>query len=212
VVPYTTSYPERWRTTGLIAACAIALSILAGGLVNGSIISITDRLPGLSIIIGPVAPMALFGIFYKLYDRWLWHLPVLGTSIPNLAGTWNGQVTFHEPADGPPLQCRVVIKQSWTKLSIAFTGTDAQGTPVTQSSVIMAGLNSFDNVNGGLRYEYEVVPLGQAVAQPRAVGMAHLTMLTGDSHLGGEYFNLPQNLGPDVGWFHRHGAYSLTRA
>jgi hypothetical protein len=75
----------------------------------------------------PIDTMAFYGLFYELFDRWVWKrrwLRTLGVvKVPNLSGTWTGQVQPIETNGisaglGINANLNIQIEQTWTTMLI----------------------------------------------------------------------------------------------
>jgi hypothetical protein len=210
MVPYTTNFTNRTRTTAIMAVLATAMVIVVGAPVNSALGIITARRLWLAALVAAPSPMAVFGLLYWAYDSilWRWHAPVVGSRIPNLNGSWHGFVTFKDMG-GSRLNCQVKIAQTWTRISVAFSGVEGEQRH-TRSSVIMAALNR-EEVTGGLRYEYLVFPEASAEDQVSAIGTAHLGLEDNNLRvLEGAYHNQPQYVGGN--WVHHFGEYRIERS
>lgn len=208
---YTSTEAKRHKPTAVIAFVCFVGSLLLSGLIARA---------GLPSEVGAPSALALFGAGFAAFDRWIWKWSVLGlsvSSIPNLNGSWKGEIEVCKwalPDDSNSESrvkeylgkhdCDVEIEQTWTRIQIRFT------TEATESDSLMASVGPAKEGGGGLRYEYAVkgrpganlLP-GEETRQHR--GMAYLLPARSRdwSKLRGGYFNDQE--------FQLFGAYSLDR-
>src|SRR5574341_1942940 len=68
--------------------------------------------------------MGFYGLFYKLFDRYLWRIPLLRKlgiiKIPNLNGAWKGYVASSYDEHNSRHDAVIDIHQTWRKISIQF--------------------------------------------------------------------------------------------
>lgn len=141
--------------------------------------------------ISPPDTMIFYGLFYLFFDkvvwRWRWIRSVGITKIPNLSGTWKGQVvqssaTGGVAATGAPMDITLSIRQSWTEISII--GRTAQSSSHSLSGHMMVS----DECS--LSYEYLNEPSASAVSTMHAHrGRASLLLENKGTTLCGEYFS-----------------------
>lgn len=139
----------------------------------------------------PVDTMALYGLFYFIFDRFMWKWRILQwlriTSVPDVSGEWQGQV---RPAPtvgvsaglGAPVDITLTIKQTWTALSVsARTGLSASHS--LSGAFVVAGEPS-------LSYEFVNEPSAAAPDTMHAHrGVARLTLTPARTVLEGEYYS-----------------------
>lgn len=209
LVPYTTNYTNRTTTIATLAVIAAGIVLVVAGSVNAGEHFVTKNNKLLVSLIGVPSPIAVFGIVYWVYDNLIWRVPKVGSKIPSLRGEWTGQVTFDNRHNVDPMECRVTITQTWSKMNVIFRGYK-DGKVQTYSSIIMAALNKEENP-GGLRYEYQVRPQSGAAQQPPTIGTAYLNKAPDDpNHLFGGYYNAP----PEVDSRNRlqhYGSYVIDK-
>ncbi len=150
--------------------------------------------------------LALFAIAFWLFDKYVWGFGIHRlrvTKIPNLSGTWEGEISVcrwneeekeglrtRKKEDLGTHECKVAIKQTWSRISISFE------TNATESDSTMASLGPPHDERGGLRYEYDVKgkPGGRPFIKEETVrhrGVAHLKPAKGENwdNLTGSYYN-----------------------
>lgn len=162
-----------------------------GGLIITALVLLVPKLGAdISAWGGVLAGVVFSYVIFMLYDRCMWRWSVVeclpGTTVADMRGTWTGQLVVRaSPEDGEigqELGCTVRIEQDWSRIQVRLT------TDETESYSLMAAIDG-----RGLRYEYYVVPLSDEAGEVLGLlkphyGMADLK-LTGDSMLGGEWFN-----------------------
>jgi SMODS-associating 2TM, beta-strand rich effector domain len=88
--PYSTDAPERQYIPFFVAAAAIGAAFLASHVFD----TYQIRLPWW--VSPPIDTMAFYGLFYWLFDRFVWKWGWIHrlqiTRIPDLSGVWQGQV------------------------------------------------------------------------------------------------------------------------
>jgi SMODS-associating 2TM, beta-strand rich effector domain len=117
--------------------------------------------------------MGFYGIFYGLYNRWLWnkHIgPFHFSAIPYVGGVWAGIINSSYEG-GAKINAVISIKQTWQKISIRLE------TETSTSHTIMAALETEDSLDPGLKYEYMSEP------EPHAAETMHIHRGTGHLHL-----------------------------
>jgi hypothetical protein len=131
--------------------------------------------------------LAFYGLFYAIFDRLIWRwrwVHMLGiTKVPNLSGTWHGQVASansNAPGFGTPANIVLTIRQSWTEILIR-----AETLQSISNSLSAHILVRDDYV---LSYEYTNEPRAGAPDTMHAHrGIARLSF-DGKDSLVGEYF------------------------
>lgn len=128
-----------------------SLALLSAGLspVLASWISQVSHLISISLI----APsgLALFGLLFLLFDRFLWKWSLFYKTgvikIPNFAGTWNGQIiSSKQPQQKIPIT--VTIYQTYSNIRIRLE------TQYATSISLMAAFEMVDPGYFNLSYEY----------------------------------------------------------
>jgi SMODS-associating 2TM, beta-strand rich effector domain len=101
----------------------------------------------------------IFAGFEKRAWRWRATAKLPHCTMPDLSGGWSGQIEITKgkqgEAEGEQLDCRVHIKQDWSRIAIDFE------TEVSKSWSVMANVDARragENVHYELHYEYYVTP------------------------------------------------------
>jgi hypothetical protein len=160
-----------------------------------AVISIVSAwfLPRLIEIMGLAVPwwfdapavIGFYGIYYKLFDKFLWkRLVKIGLiQIPNLNGNWIGH--FQSSYDGHTTQkhATIEVKQSWTKMCIVFkSGT-------SRSKSISSSIITTDAEGYVLSYEYQNEPNYNSVSTMQIHrGFTRLILSRDKKELEGDYY------------------------
>lgn len=207
---YVATSIKRHLVVRTLASISIATSIALGVLFHQL------KLPS---YIAPPTGVAFFVLVFWLYNQYLWR-PKIGSPIPDLRGTWEGTVDIRKGEDvkagedkaraepaaeevPEELECTVLIKQTWTAISIEFE------TDKTESHSVTAALGPTGP--DGLHYEYNVtVEHGKKLernsqkTEDSHFGTAHLKPVRGSwDTLKGYYYNDRA--------FQRWGEYKIKR-
>lgn len=87
--------------------------------------SIISTFDFIGISTSSVTLLGVFGLLYFLYRKLLWKIPIISRfhSIPNLNGTWNGELISSYLTHGVPTRVKVSmrIKQDWDHISVICT-------------------------------------------------------------------------------------------
>jgi hypothetical protein len=139
----------------------------------------------------PIDTMAFYGLFYELFDRWIWKWSVLHklhiVTAPDLSGNWAGRV---EPIETDGVSAgltvkadlKITIKQTWTTMLIIG---DAK---LSKSHSLSASLITSGECT--LNYEYLNEPRPSAPSTMHAHrGVARVIVNEKDGKLDGEYFS-----------------------
>ena len=137
--------------------------------------------------------MALFGLFYKLFDLYLWKCKWLRKTkiikIPVLSGKWKGKYySIRRCEETNEIlktegEVEFTIEQTWTKISIK------QENEKSFSCSEIAGISINDNMGIVLRYQYrnEAKATGEATMHSH-MGFNKLRYLPNKRQLVGDYF------------------------
>ncbi len=178
--PYATESNERKYVPLFIAA----ISLLAAWGLNKTL-SILQ-------IVSPWwfdAPSVIgfYGLFYNIFDRWLWRMPILRqiglVNLPDLNGTWNGYVVSSFDGHGTRHGAHIEILQSWTKISIILR------TENSKSHSLIATIITKNPGGIVLSYEYLNEPKANAkeTMHPHR-GTTWLTLVKSGEMFDGEYY------------------------
>ncbi|SRR6266550_4236433 len=139
----------------------------------------------------PIDTMGMYGLLYAFFDRvaWKWRFTrwIGVTQIPDLSGTWYGQV---QPAPTPgmsaglaaPIDITLSIKQSWTEILIGATTNQSRSHSLSGAIVVAD--------DPSLSYEYANEPLPSAATTMHAHrGIVRLMVNPSRSVLEGEYYS-----------------------
>ena len=139
----------------------------------------------------PVDTMALYGLFYWVFDRFVWKWQVLRwlriTRVPDVSGEWHGQVQPSTTSGisaglGAPTDIALSIRQTWTELRVRAR------TPLSQSHSISGTFVVADAPT--LSYEFVNEPSAPAPGTMHAHhGLARLTLNQAHTVLEGEYYS-----------------------
>jgi len=181
---YSTDSTERRYAPFFIAAAAIGAALLVYRLLEKYHVN----LPGWA---SPLDTMAFSGLFYTLFDRYVWKWlarhRIRITKIPDLSGTWKGYV---RPAGTSGASAGLAIK---TEITINFqqTWTDmlvVGRTQLSKSHSLSASVITNDECS--ISYEYLNEPFADALYTMHAHrGTAMLSIDKTQTKLDGEYYS-----------------------
>jgi hypothetical protein len=133
--------------------------------------------------------MGFYGLYTTLFDRWLWRRSLLRwlglVNVPDLNGTWDGQVASSSGDQHYNHDATVTITQRWSRMTVRLT------TDHSHSHSLSAALLDDDTVSPTLSYEYVNEPrAGAAATMHPHRGTARLTLQrrNGSEVLNGEYY------------------------
>jgi hypothetical protein len=183
--PYSTDSPERRTMPLFIAASAIGATFLTFFFIDSYHIAVPWWASP------PIDTMAFYGLFYELFDRWIWKWSLLHklhiVRVPDISGTWAGSVHPTETngvSAGLAVRAdlRIEIKQSWTEILLLgdahFSG----------SRSLSASIITVDECT--LSYEYLSEPKPSAPNTMHAHrGIARVTLNDRNGTLNGEYYS-----------------------
>jgi hypothetical protein len=140
---------------------------------------------------GPPDTMALYGLFYLMFDRFVWKFPPLRwlaiTKVPDLSGKWHGKV---EPAPTPgvsaglaaPKDITLTIRQTWTELLVSAQTEQSKSRSLSGAIVVADEMS--------LSYEFTNEPAAPAPPTMHAHrGVARLILNATQTVLEGEYYS-----------------------
>jgi hypothetical protein len=131
--------------------------------------------------------MGFYGLFYNIFDRGLWKIPILRqiglVKIPDLNGTWNGYVVSSFDAHATRHDASIEILQSWTRISITLR------TENSKSHSLIATIITKNPGGMVLSYEYLNEPKANAKDTMHThKGTAWLTLVNSGEIFEGEYY------------------------
>ncbi len=139
----------------------------------------------------PIDTMAFYGLFYEVFDRWIWKLGILHklhiVRVPDLSGTWIGPA---QPTDtrglsvglGAQAKLKVEIKQTWRTMLILGNAN------LSKSHSLSATMITHGECT--LSYEYLNEPRPAAPATMHAHrGLARLVVNERERTLTGDYYS-----------------------
>ncbi len=139
----------------------------------------------------PIDTMGLYGLFYLLFDRFVWKWRLirwLGLSrVPDLSGAWHGQV---QPAPtqgvsaglGAPIDITLSISQTWTEILIKAETNQSRSRSLSGAIVVAD--------DASLSYEYVNEPSASAPVTMHAHrGVVRLMLNPTRTVLEGEYYS-----------------------
>jgi hypothetical protein len=182
---YSTDSSERRSIPFFIAIAAIGATFTVFHFLNQYHITVPWWLTP------PIDTMAFYGLFYELFDEWIWKWRLLHklhiVKVPNLSGIWTGQV---QPTSTGGISAglttkadlTIEIRQTWTTIMIIGNAS------LSESHSLSASL-----ITGGepiLSYEYLNEPRSSAPSTMHAHrGIARLIVNEMQSRLEGEYYS-----------------------
>lgn len=130
---------------------------------------------------------ALYGLFYKLFDVYLWKWKILKTigavKTPNLNGDWKGNLASSYDDFKTKIDANIRIIQNWTKISIVLT------TISSSSRSLVAGIITENPEQYILSYQY--------LDEPRQISESTLHM-----HRGTTTINIQSDLSKFIGEYY----------
>src|SRR5947209_15487926 len=175
---YATDAEDRKTAPIVLAVAAIAAALLLFYVVGALKIQIPWWVDAPSV-------MGFYGIFYELYDKWLWrvHLGSIRFSrIPDSNGVWVGGLTSSYN-EATKINVVVYINQTWSSFLMRLE------TETSTSYTVMAALNTEESRDPGLKYEY----LSEPGTIPKETmhthrGTGHLRFSSDGKMLAGDYY------------------------
>lgn len=191
---------ERSKLIFYIAVVSIGISGLTTTVFNKFILTV----PFIEFTIS-VTAMSVFGIVFKLFDKYFWKWEWLrGVGLvqtPNLNGTWKGYFSssFHEFEKEFPAE--LVIEQTWTEICIQGKFRHSKSSSYTTSIKVRDGFNT------KLFYSYQNEKNPEQFKEPFSdhKGYGSLEINYKEQIIDGYYFNNPSNNS-------NHGILHLIRA
>ena len=128
-----------WRMISIILVASIVLV----GTINVGLNTVNFELPWIA---SPFSVAGIFGLFYFIFDHFVWKWCLLRrlhiVTIPDLSGTWNGEIESSHNPDGQPLQVSVVISQHWSKILVELETEESYSKSIAASFLTNYPLSS----------------------------------------------------------------------
>lgn len=180
--PYTTNAEDKMKIYGLIAFVSVVASLALFSLLKWLQIEAPWYIDTPSVI-------AFFGIFYKLFDSWLWKTTLSNkTSLittPDFSGIYKGYILSSYDVYTKEYRATLSIKQTWTNISIILTTDNSR----SESVLGMIITNIPDGYK--LLYAYQNKPKSDASNTMHSHdGTANLLLFSKDQKiiLEGDYY------------------------
>src|SRR5260221_2629037 len=134
---------DRSRILIVLAILAIAVAFAFNALLQKIMLQIPWWIDAPSV-------MGFYALFYLLYDQLLWRMhlgPMTFSKIPDVGGVWAG-VLMTSYNNETKIEIVFYIEQTWSKIAIRTE------TVTSTSFTMMAALNTEQNLDPVLKYEY----------------------------------------------------------
>jgi hypothetical protein len=135
------------------------------------------------------AVMGFYGMFYTVFDRWLWRTPFMHkirmVNIPDLNGKWTGFLASSYDEHRTRHSINVTVYQTWSRIQIVLQ------TERSNSHSLMASIRTENPAGPELSYEYLNEPHADAKGTMHIHrGTNRLTLYSdkGKTMLDGEYY------------------------
>lgn len=103
-------------------------------------------------LIGPSSMLGVWVTCYLIFDKYIWKFHIGDcqpfSKIPNLNGTWKGEIHSESRCEGKQVRAVLNITQTWSKILVKFESEYAN------SYSRMAMLNIYGSIDEGLNYEF----------------------------------------------------------
>lgn len=171
--PYSTDAPERGEIPKVIAVLAVVAALL----LDWTLQTTQWQIPWW---VDTPAVMGFYGLFYALWDRWLW---ARFSSLPDLRGEWRGETRSSFASNEPPKAVILTVRQTSSRILVVLE------TESSRSASTMAAVYTMESPDHGIKYEYLNHPkaLTAQAMQPHR-GVASLRLKKDGTMLDGEYF------------------------
>lgn len=132
--------------------------------------------------------VGFYGLFYTLFDKYLWRVSTLRriglVRVPDLNGTWKGYIASSFDEHATKHDATIELCQSWARISINLR------TQKSKSNSLTATILTENPRATVLSYEYLNEPSSNAKTTMHThQGTARLTLLPGGRALEGEYYS-----------------------
>jgi hypothetical protein len=150
---YSTDSDERRVVPLLLASLAISIAWLSSKFLLVIHLSFPWWVDAPSV-------MAFYGVFYALFDRYLWRnglVSKLGlVRMPNLAGRWYGYLISSFDGHAKRHDLMITICQSWTQIAVFLTTAES----ISRSCAAVVQVDDPEGV--ALIYQYQNQPVADA--------------------------------------------------
>jgi len=133
--------------------------------------------------------MGFYGLFYTVFDRWLWRAPIIRriglVKVPDLNGKWEGSTTSSFDEHRGHRAASIQILQTWTRIRIDLETADSRS--CSQTAAVITKIPDCAIIS----YEYLNEPKADATATMHAHrGTARHTwcMIDDSETFDGEYY------------------------
>ena len=131
--------------------------------------------------------LGFYGLYYKIFDTWLWRNAIIKkiglVKLPNLNGTWEGFITSSYDNHDREHKASIEIYQTWTRISAILK------TENSQSHSLMAMIIAKNPLDTTFSYEYINEPKTNATDKMHTHrGTARLNLGNNFETLYGEYY------------------------
>jgi hypothetical protein len=133
--------------------------------------------------------MGFYGLFYTVFDRWLWRAPIIRriglVKVPDLNGKWEGSTTSSFDEHRSHRAASIQILQTWTRIRIDLETADSRS--CSQTAAIITKIPDCAIIS----YEYLNEPRADAVATMhahRGTARHTLCIVDGTEVFDGEYY------------------------
>lgn len=184
--PYSTNSPVNPKLIAVIALLSWCISF-------GIELAVKQINAAFGWSLGALSALGCFGIFFLLFDRFLWRWPVARhiLLVPDLNGTWrcSGRTT-HLAGDQADIEWAgtVTICQSWSRMVVRLKTSQAE------SQSIAASLYQEPGRGYRLIYHYDYKPKAGEHGLNRHSGQGDLIFADDGKVASGEYFTGPGRL------------------
>jgi len=132
--------------------------------------------------------ITFYGVSYKIFDKWLWRKPIIRqlglVRIPDLNGTWKGQIKSSYDDFKEEHDATVKIFQSWTQIEVVQETKESKG----RSFIAAVHTKEPDAIR--LFFMYQNIPEIDADPGMRShFGAAQLILSADGKSLTGDYYN-----------------------
>jgi hypothetical protein len=181
--PYVTDSEERKIIPWFLAVLGVLASWALYAILNSVQVSPPWWIDMPSLI-------GFYGLFYTVFDKWLWQVPVFHAvglvKVPNLNGTWEGEISssYHEHQNKLPATIQIV--QTWSKIVINLETESSKSRSQTASVIT----ETPDTILVTYEYLNEPKPHSTSTMHAHRGTARHtLALVDGDVTFNGEYYS-----------------------